>query len=81
MRKDNLSNPRVITFLNPHIYVSRPYHKIFNEKSIWICKMRTGFLQGRGETPKQAYDSWAKLHLNYYSNKYERLGKDVYAPD
>jgi len=77
VRNASLSNPRVITFLNPHIYVSRPYHEIFNEKSIWICKMRTGFLQGRGETPKQAYDSWAKLHLSY-SFKHEKLGRDSF---
>lgn len=70
MRKDS--------FPNPHIYVSRPCHMIFKETSIWICKIRTGFLQGRGETPKQAYDSWSKLHLNYYSNKYEKLGEEDY---
>jgi len=71
---------RKYSFINPHIYISRPYHRIFNEKSIWICKIRTGFLQGRGETPKQAYESWAKLHLSYYPNKYEGLGEDYDAP-
>ena len=73
MRNASLSNPKVITFLTPHIYVSRPCPRIFNEKSIWVCKTRTGFIQGRGETPKQAYESWAKLYRAYHLYNCEKL--------
>ena len=79
MRKDSFTNPKVIIFLTPHIYVSRPYHRIFNEKSIWTCKIRTGFLQGRGETPTQAYKSWVKLYRAYHFYNCEKLEENYAA--
>mgnify|MGYP003552798216 CR=1 FL=1 len=68
MRKDNHT-------VKPHIYISRPYHRIFNEKSIWICKIRTGFLQGRGETPREAYENLLSLLSIYRTPENRQLRK------